>query len=229
MKFAFHFHLQGAYCMRTKERGLSKRQAEILEYIIRQINLKGYPPSVREIGEAVGLQSSSTVHNHLTQLEEKGYIRRDPTKPRAIMILKTNDEMDAFYEEEKPFDEMINVPIIGIVAAGTPILASQNVEDTITFPMHLIRNNNSFMLRVKGDSMINAGIFDGDLLIVTPQKVANNGDIVVAVIGEEATVKTFYREKGRIRLQPENDAMDPIYVTEVELAGKVTGLFRTLH
>ena len=215
--------------MRTKEQGLSKRQAEILDYIVRQINLKGYPPSVREIGEAVGLRSSPTVHNHLTQLEHKGYIRRDPTKPRAIMILKTNDEMTAFYEEEKPFDEMINVPIIGAVAAGTPILASQNVEDNVTFPMHLIRSNNSFMLRVKGDSMINAGIFDGDLLIVTPQKVANNGDIVVAVIGEEATVKTFYREKGRIRLQPENDAMEPIYVTEVELAGKVTGLFRSMH
>ena len=213
--------------MRTKEKGLSKRQAEILDYIVRQINLKGYPPSVREIGEAVGLQSSSTVHNHLTQLEQKGYIRRDPTKPRAIMILKTNDEMDVFYEEDKPFDEMINVPIIGSVAAGTPILASQNVEDTITFPMHLIRNNNSFMLRVKGDSMINVGIFDGDLLIVTPQKVANNGDIVVAVIGDEA--KTFYKENGHIRLQPENDAMEPIYVTEVELAGKVTGLFRTMH
>ena len=215
--------------MRTKTQGLSKRQAEILEYIVKQINLKGYPPSVREIGEAVGLQSSSTVHNHLTQLEQKGYIRRDPTKPRAIMILKTNDEMEAFYEEEKTFDEMINVPIIGSVAAGTPILASQNVEDTITFPMHLIRNNNSFMLKVKGDSMINVGIYDGDLLIVSPQKVANNGDIVVALIGEEATVKTFYREKGRIRLQPENDAMDPIYATEVELAGKVTGLFRNMH
>lgn len=215
--------------MRRKTLTLTKRQAEILDYIVRQINLKGYPPSVREIGEAVGLQSSSTVHNHLTQLEQKGYIRRDPTKPRAIMILKTNDEMDAFYEEEKPFDEMINVPVIGAVAAGTPILATQNVEDTITFPMHLIRNNNAFMLRVKGESMINAGILDGDLLIVTPQKVANNGDIVVAVIGDEATVKTFYREKGRIRLQPENDTMDPIYVTEVELAGKVTGLFRTMH
>ena len=208
---------------------LSNMQQKIYDYIAACIHEQGYPPSVREIGEAVGLQSSSTVHNHLTQLEQKGYIRRDPTKPRAIMILKTNDEMDAFYEEEKPFDEMINVPIIGAVAAGTPILASQNVEDTITFPMHLIRSNNSFMLRVKGDSMINAGIFDGDLLIVTPQKVANNGDIVVAVIGEEATVKTFYREKGRIRLQPENDSMEPIYVTEVELAGKVTGLFRSMH
>ena len=144
------------------------------------------------------------------------------------MILKTNDEMDAFYEEEKPFDEMINVPVIGTVAAGTPILATQNVEDTITFPMHLIRNNNSFMLRVKGDSMINVGIFDGDLLIVTPQKVANNGDIVVAVIGEEATVKTFYKEKDHIRLQPENSTMDPIIVPNCEILGKVSGVFRKI-
>ena len=196
--------------MRRKQAGLSKRQVEILEYITKQTALRGYPPSVREIGEAVGLQSSSTVHSHLTQLEEKGYIRRDPTKPRAIMILKTaNDEE---------------------VAAGSPILAEQNVEDTLTFPVSLVRNNNSFMLRVKGDSMINVGIYDGDLLIVTPQKVAQNGDIVVAVIGEEATVKTFYREKDRIRLQPENDAMEPIYVKEdVQLAGRVTGLFRTMH
>lgn len=214
--------------MRTKEIGLSKRQVAILEYIVKQISLKGYPPSVREIGEAVGLQSSSTVHNHLTQLEEKGYIRRDPTKPRAIMILKTTDEMDAFYEEDKPFDEMINVPLIGSVAAGTPILASQNIEDTMTLPMHLVRTNNAFMLTVKGDSMINVGIYDGDLLIVSPQKVANNGDIVVAVIGDEATVKTFYREKNRIRLQPENDDMEPIYATDVVIAGKVTGLFRSM-
>lgn len=214
--------------MRTKEIGLSKRQVAILDYIVKQISLKGYPPSVREIGEAVGLQSSSTVHNHLTQLEEKGYIRRDPTKPRAIMILKTNDEMDAFYEEDKPFDEMINVPLIGSVAAGTPILASQNIEDTMTLPMHLVRTNNAFMLTVKGDSMINVGIYDGDLLIVSPQKVANNGDIVVAVIGDEATVKTFYREKNRIRLQPENDYMEPIYATDVVIAGKVTGLFRSM-
>ncbi len=215
--------------MRTKSHGLSKRQAQILEYIQQQINLKGYPPSVREIGEAVGLQSSSTVHNHLTQLEEKGYIRRDPTKPRAIMVLKPLNEQKTFYDEDRPFDEVINVPVIGTVAAGTPILATENIEDVITFPMQLIRDNNAFMLRVKGDSMINAGIFDGDLLIVTPQKVASNGDIVVAMIGDEATVKTFYRENGRIRLQPENDAMEPIYVRNVELAGRVTGLFRSIR
>jgi len=214
--------------MRTKAIGLSKRQAEILEYIVKQINLKGYPPSVREIGEAVGLQSSSTVHSHLTQLEEKGYIRRDPTKPRAIMILQTPEDMEGFYEEEKPFEEMVNVPVIGTVAAGTPILATENVEDTMTLPMNLVRNNNSFILKVKGDSMINVGIYDGDLLIVSPQKVASNGDIVVALIEDEATVKTFYREKDRIRLQPENDYMAPIYVNDVTLAGKVTGLFRKM-
>ena len=216
--------------MRRKQIGLSKRQVEILEYITKQTALRGYPPSVREIGEAVGLQSSSTVHSHLTQLEEKGYIRRDPTKPRAIMILKTADDEEVAYDTDKPFDEVIQVPVIGTVAAGTPILAEQNVEDTITFPVNLVRHNNSFMLRVKGDSMINVGIYDGDLLIVSPQKVAQNGDIVVAVIGEEATVKTFYREKDRIRLQPENDAMEPIYVKEdIQLAGRVTGLFRTMH
>ena len=207
---------------------LSKRQTAILDYIIKQINLKGYPPSVREIGEAVGLQSSSTVHSHLTQLEQKGYIRRDPTKPRAIMVLKSNNDMDNFYEEmdNQSFDEMIKLPVIGDVAAGAPILASENVQDTITLPMHLVRHNNAFLLKVKGESMVNAGILDGDLIIVSPQKVANNGDIVVALIGDEATVKTFYREKNRIRLQPENDTMTPIYVTEVELIGKVTGLFR---
>lgn len=210
---------------------ISKRQIAILDYIVRQINTKGYPPSVREIGEAVGLQSSSTVHSHLTQLEQKGYIRRDPTKPRAIMVLKPNNDMDDFYLDvgEKPFDEMVNVPVLGDVAAGLPILASENVEDTITFPMHLVRNNNSFILKVKGESMINVGIYDGDLIIISPQKVANNGDIVIALIGDEATVKTFYREKNRIRLQPENDSMEPIYVTEVELIGKVTGLFRTIY
>ena len=201
-------------------------QVEILDYITKQTALRGYPPSVREIGEAVGLQSSSTVHSHLTQLEEKGYIRRDPTKPRAIMILKTANDEEVTYDTDKPFEEMIQVPVIGTVAAGSPILAEQNVEDTLTFPVSLVRNNNSFMLRVKGDSMINVGIYDGDLLIVTPQKVAQNGDIVVAVIGEEATVKTFYREKDRIRLQPENDSMDPIIVNEVTILGKVFGVFR---
>lgn len=214
----------------STEKDLTKRQTMILDYIVRQIDAKGYPPSVREIGEAVGLQSTSTVHSHLTQLERKGYIRRDPTKPRAINVLKVNRDMDDFYTElaeNQTFDEMVNVPVIGEVAAGLPILASENISDTITLPMRFVRHNNSFLLRVKGESMINVGIFDGDLIIVSPQKVANNGDIVVALIGDEATVKTLYRENGHIRLQPENDTMEPIIVNEVELVGKVTGLFRT--
>ena len=209
---------------------ISDKQCEILEYIKQEILNRGYPPAVREICEAVNLKSTSSVHSHLETLEKNGYIRRDPTKPRAIMILKTANDEEVTYDTDKPFEEMIQVPVIGTVAAGSPILAEQNVEDTLTFPVSLVRNNNSFMLRVKGDSMINVGIYDGDLLIVSPQKVAQNGDIVVAVIGEEATVKTFYREKDRIRLQPENDAMDPIYVKEdIQLAGRVTGLFRTMH
>ena len=200
---------------------ISKKQEEILEYIKSQILVRGFPPAVREICEAVNLKSTSSVHSHLETLEKNGYIRRDPTKPRAIEILD-----DTFNLTRR---EMVQVPIVGRVAAGEPLLAQENIEEYYPIPVDFLPNAECFMLKVRGESMINAGIFDGDLLIVTPQKVANNGDIVVAVIGEEATVKTFYREKGRIRLQPENDAMDPIYVTEVELAGKVTGLFRTLH
>lgn len=212
----------------SNDKELTKRQAMILDYIIRQIDAKGYPPSVREIGEAVGLQSTSTVHSHLTQMERKGYIRRDPTKPRAINVLKANRDMDDFYSEleEQTLDDIVNIPVIGEVAAGQPILASENVTDTIPLPMRFVRHDNSFMLRVKGESMINVGIFDGDLIVVSPQKVANNGDIVVALIGDEATVKTLYREKDHIRLQPENDSMEPIIVKEVELIGKVTSLFR---
>lgn len=229
--------------MRRKQIGLSKRQAQILDFIIEETEAKGYPPSVREIGDAIGLQSSSTVHSHLTQLEEKGYIRRDPTKPRAIMILKGNDidgpvpapkvaktpQQDVVFDTDLPFEEMIQVPVIGTVAAGTPILAEQNIENVMTFPVSLVPDNNTFMLRVRGESMINVGIYDDDLIIVTPSKTATNGDIVVAMIDGEATVKTFYKEPGRIRLQPENDTMDPIYATNVELAGIVTGLFRKMH
>ena len=215
----------------TKSQALTKRQITILDFIIQQIRIKGYPPSVREIGEAVGLQSSSTVHSHLTQLEQKGYIKRDPTKPRAIMILKDSNGDEDFYTtpsaENDTFEEMISLPLVGQVAAGQPILAEENVEDTIPFPMRFIRHNDSFLLKVKGDSMINVGIFDGDLIIVAPTQVANNGEIVVALIDDEATVKTFYKEKGRIRLQPENDSMEPIYATDVQILGKVIGLFRT--
>lgn len=218
--------------MRKKTIGLTPRQGEILDFLISQINLKGYPPSVREIGEAIGLQSSSTVHSHLIQLEQKGYIRRDPSKPRAIVILKSNDsetpKLDLF-EDNNSYDEMVNVPVIGTVAAGIPILAEQNVEDTVTLPMNFVQHDNSFILHVKGDSMVNVGIMDGDYIIVSPRKVATNGEIVVALMDNEATVKTFYREKNRIRLQPENDTMDPIYVTDVEIIGKVIGLFRRMH
>lgn len=215
----------------TKSQALTKRQITILDFIIQQIRIKGYPPSVREIGEAVGLQSSSTVHSHLTQLEQKGYIKRDPTKPRAIMILKDSNGDEDFYttpsSENDTFEEMVSLPLVGQVAAGQPILAEENVEDTIPFPMRFIRHNDSFLLKVKGDSMINVGIFDGDLIIVAPTQVANNGEIIVALIDDEATVKTFYKEKGRIRLQPENDSMEPIYATDVQILGKVIALFRT--
>ena len=215
----------------TKSQALTKRQIAILDFIIHQIRIKGYPPSVREIGEAVGLQSSSTVHSHLTQLEQKGYIKRDPTKPRAIMILKDSSGDEDFYTtpsaENDTFEEMVSLPLVGQVAAGQPILAEENVEDTIPFPMRFIRHNDSFLLKVKGDSMINVGIFDGDLIIVAPAQVAANGEIVVALIDDEATVKTFYKEKGRIRLQPENDSMEPIYATDVQILGKVIGIFRT--
>lgn len=216
----------------TKSQSLTKRQIAILDFITQQIRLKGYPPSVREIGEAVGLQSSSTVHSHLTQMEQKGYIRRDPTKPRAIMILKDSNGDADFYNtaettDGSTYEEIIALPLLGQVAAGLPILADENIEDTISFPMRFIRQNDSFLLKVKGDSMINVGIFDGDLIAVAPQKTANNGDIIVALLGDEATVKTFYKEKGRIRLQPENDSMEPIYATNVEIIGKVAALFRT--
>ena len=215
----------------TKNQALTKRQIAILDFIIQQIRLKGYPPSVREIGEAVGLQSSSTVHSHLTQLEQKGYIKRDPTKPRAIMILKDTSGDEDFYTtpstEANTFEEMVTLPLIGQVAAGQPILAEENVEDTIPFPMRFIRHNDSFLLKVRGDSMINVGIFDRDLIIVAPCQTADNGDIVVALIEDEATVRTFYKEKSRIRLQPENDTMAPIYADDVQILGKVIALFRT--
>ena len=215
---------------------LSPRQKSILTFIIEQVQLKGYPPSVREIGLAVGLQSSSTVHGHLNQLQSKGYIMRDPTKPRAIMILKDtegnpflneeNSSFDSSDETTEHFDEMVNLPLIGTVAAGSPILAEENLEDTISFPMRFIRHDDAFMLKIKGDSMINAGIFDGDYIIVVPQPTAENGEIVVAMLDGEATCKTFYREKDCIRLQPENDSMKPIYTKDASIIGKVISLFR---
>lgn len=216
---------------------LSKRQENILRYIIQQVQLLGYPPAVREIGKAVGLTSSSTVHTHLTQLEQKGYIARDPAKPRAIMILKDwegnpyvkDTPANTVEETEETFDEVVNLPLYGNVAAGAPIYAEDNIEDTITFPMRFVRHNGSFMLKIKGESMINAGIFDGDYIIVAPQKTARNGEIIVAMIDGEATCKTFYQEANRVRLQPENDFMEPIYAEEVEILGKVISLFRNMQ
>ena len=199
---------------------ISAKQEEILEYIKAQTLQRGYPPAVREICDAVHLKSTSSVHSHLETLEKNGYIRRDPTKPRAIEIL---DESFNFTRRE-----MVNVPIVGRVAAGEPILAEQNVENYFPIPMEFMPNNQTFMLKVRGESMINAGIFDGDYVLVEQMQTAHNGDMVVALIEDGATVKTFYREEGVIRLQPENDALEPIIVRDVQIMGKVIGVFRFL-
>ena len=197
---------------------ISKKQQEILEYIKSQILERGFPPAVREICEAVGLKSTSSVHSHLETLEKNGYIRRDPTKPRAIEIL--DDDFNLVRRE------MVNVPIIGSVAAGQPILAQENIEDYFPFPVERMPNKQTFLLKVKGESMINAGILDGDYVLVQEEKTASNGDMVVALIDDGATVKTFYKEEGVFRLQPENDFMDPIIVKEVTILGKVIGVMR---
>ncbi|MDG0821182.1 MAG: transcriptional repressor LexA [Staphylococcus equorum] len=206
-------------------RELTKRQSEIFEYIKQTVHSKGYPPSVREIGEAVGLASSSTVHGHLSRLEEKSYIRRDPTKPRAIEIVseQLGDTLN--------MEETIHVPVIGKVTAGIPITAVENVEEYFPLPEHFTSTHNSdiFILNVVGDSMIEAGILDGDKVIVRSQTIAENGDIIVAMTEEnEATVKRFYKEKTRYRLQPENSTMEPIYLEHVTVLGKVVGLFREM-
>ena len=201
---------------------LSVRQTKILEFIKEEIRKKGYPPAVREIGEAVGLLSSSTVHGHLQTLEDKGYIRRDPTKPRAIEILDSSSDL---LDNKK----VVHVPIIGRVTAGQPILAVENVEGTFPLPADLATHDNVFMLRVQGESMIEAGILNGDLIIVRQQSEARNGEIVVALIGEEATVKRFFKERTLIRLQPENSTMEPIYSQDVSILGKVIGVYRTLN
>ncbi|NEU29277.1 transcriptional repressor LexA [bacterium LRH843] len=206
---------------------LSKRQVDILDFIKGEVKKKGYPPSVREIGEAVGLASSSTVHGHLSRLEKKGYIRRDPTKPRAIEILNLERETDSSPLSEK---KTTYVPIIGKVTAGLPITAIENVEDYLPIPEHLASNEKSYALVIQGESMIEAGIFDGDMVIVRQQQTANNGEIIVAMTEDnEATVKRFFREKDYIRLQPENSTMDPILLRECTILGKVVGVFRTIH
>ncbi len=199
---------------------LSAKQQEILEYLKECILKKGYPPAVREICEAVKLKSTSSVHAHLETLEEKGFIRKDPTKPRAIEILD-----DTFNLARR---ELVNVPIVGAVSCGAPILANENIEGYFPVPPEYLHNKESFMLKVKGDSMINAGIFHGDLVLVEKANTARNSDIVVALIEDSATVKTFYKENGHIRLQPENDSMEPIIVEgDMSILGKVIGLFRT--
>lgn len=202
---------------------ISSRQQAILEFIKQEVRDKGYPPSVREIGEAVGLASSSTVHGHLERLEKKGMIRRDPTKPRAIEVLNGEDDSSMF-----PLS-VARVPLIGKVTAGMPITATENIEDYFPLPEHFVRDENVFMLSVIGDSMIEAGIHNGDFVIVRQQQTANNGDIVVAMTEEdEATVKRFYKEKDHIRLQPENSSMEPILLNTVTILGKVIGLFREM-
>lgn len=197
---------------------LTDKQKEIFNVIKDSILNKGYPPSVREIGELVGLKSTSSVHAHLNSLEKKGYIRKDPTKPRTIEI--TDDSFNLTRRE------VVNVPMVGTVAAGMPILASENITDYFPIPSELLPNTDIFMLKVKGDSMINVGIHDGDQIIVSKQNTAKNGDIIVALVEDSATVKTFYKEKNFYRLQPENDFMEPILVKEVSILGKVIGLFR---
>ncbi len=200
---------------------ISDKQRAILEYIKQEILDKGYPPAVREICEAVGLKSTSSVHAHLESLEKNGYIRRDPTKPRAIEIIDDNFNLTR--------RELVNVPIIGQVAAGVPILAVENIENYFPIPVEMLPNTETFMLNVKGESMVNVGIFDGDKILVQKQSTANNGEMVVALVDDSATVKTFYKEDGHIRLQPENDTMEPIIVDHCEILGKVFGVFRLLR
>lgn len=197
---------------------ITPKQQEILDFIKSEILNKGYPPTVRDICEAVHLKSTSSVHSHLETLEKNGYIRRDPTKPRAIEIMDYS-----FYVVRH---EVVNVPMVGTVAAGQPILAAENIESYFPVPAEYIPNADTFMLKVKGNSMMNAGIYDGDQILVQQQTSAENGDIVVALVDDSATVKTFYKENGHYRLQPENDSMSPIIIDEVTILGKVFGVFR---
>ena len=199
---------------------ITAKQQEILEYIKETILKKGYPPAVREICEAVHLKSTSSVHSHLETLEENGYIRRDPTKPRTIEILD-----DCFNLTRR---EVENVPLLGSIAAGQPLLAQENIESYFPIPAEILPNTDTFMLKVKGESMINAGIFDGDQIIVSRQSNAENGEIVVALLEDSATVKRFYKEEDYYRLQPENDFMDPIICKDVQILGKVIGLLRIM-
>lgn len=197
---------------------ITPKQQQILDYIKEEILKKGYPPTVRDIGEAVNLKSTSSVFSHLAALEKKGFIRKDPTKPRAIEVIDDSFQLVRH--------EMTSIPVVGTVAAGTPILAQQNIDSYFPLPVEYTPNAQSFILKVKGDSMINVGIFDGDMIFVEQANTARNGDIVVALVDDSATVKTFYKESGRIRLQPENDNMEPFYFDSVTILGKVFGVLR---
>lgn len=220
--------------MTNSRRPLTQRQRAILSFIEDQTAQQGYPPSVREIGEAVGLSSSSTVHSHLRSLEKKGYLRRDPSKPRALAVIgrqgkkddsQPNGSAHGTYTDQ---DNVRLVPLLGRVAAGLPILATENVEDSLPLPARFVGNDSSFMLEVRGDSMIDAGIFDGDYVVVRQQSVASNGEIVVAMIEDEATVKRFYKESDHVRLVAENSSYDPILTSDVAILGKVIAVFRSL-
>lgn len=213
------------------QKKFSEKQQEILDFVNRQVEEKGYPPSVREICSAVGFKSTSTVHAYLERLEKDGHIQKDPTKPRALKVVHGSKKVQGRNTSENYFSgkELVDVPIVGKVTAGQPILAVENIEDTFPLPVDFVQNSTSFMLRVQGDSMIEAGILDRDFVLVKQQATAANGDIVVALIGDEATVKAFYREKDFIRLQPRNQFLDPIIVKDnVSILGKVIGVFRKL-
>ena len=218
--------------MRKKDPdALNKREKAILKFIEKQINANGYPPSVREIGKAVDLKSTATVHGYIASLEKKGYIKKESQKGRTLKLLKggaLEGEQVTFEKQAYSSREMVDVPVIGKITAGEPILAVENVTDTFPIPLDFVGTGESFMLTVRGESMIEAGILDGDYILVRKQNTAHNGEIVVALIGDEATVKTFYKEKDHIRLQPENSTMDPIIVPNCEILGKVSGVFRKI-
>ena len=210
-----------------------EREQKILTFMRKELKAKGYPPTVREIGTALGIKSTSTVHKDIASLVEQGYLKKDPAKPRALMLVDsdTPDTAGEISNVSSSREDVVDVPVVGSVAAGTPILAEENIEDTFPVPAGFVKGD-SFMLKVRGESMVNAGIMDGDLILVQQQNTAYNGEIVVAMVDgdfeSEATVKTFYREDGHVRLQPENDTMDPIIVDDAKILGKVKGVFRYL-
>ena len=217
--------------MRKKDPNeLNKREKAILKFIEMQVKEKGYPPSVREIGKAVGLSSTATVHTYLTGLAKKGYIKKEDQKGRTLKLLKGGLDGQQKIEDKPLYNgkELVDVPVIGKITAGEPILAVENITDTFPIPLDFVGNSESFMLTVRGESMIEAGILDGDYILVRKQDIARNGEIVVALIGDEATVKTFYKEKDHIRLQPENHTMDPIIVPDCRILGRVAGVFRKI-